>query len=106
MGRKGSSKTRIVQAPYGLEKPCILVGWRNRYPCMGSSKNKTQILRHRAVLEQKLGRPIRNGFRACHHCDRRNCIEPSYLFEGTQSQNIVDAFNKRRMKSNWHIHDK
>lgn len=51
---------------------------------------------HRIVLEQKLGRPIRQGYQSCHTCDNPACINPEHLFEGTQSDNIKDMVNKGR----------
>lgn len=32
----------------------------------------------------------------CHHCDVRNCVRPSHLFEGTRSENMQDSANKGR----------
>jgi hypothetical protein len=33
----------------------------------------------------------------CHHCDRRGCINPWHLFQGTHSQNMKDAKMKGRI---------
>lgn len=52
----------------------------------------------RLVLEEKLGRPIQDGYKACHSCDARNCIEPEHIWEGTQGQNVRDAWRKGRGK--------
>jgi hypothetical protein len=50
----------------------------------------------RLVLEQKLGRPIRKGFNALHSCDNPPCINPEHLREGTDSENIKEAWDKGR----------
>ncbi len=51
---------------------------------------------HRFALEEKLGRPIKPGMEALHHCDNPPCIEPSHLFEGTQADNMHDMLAKGR----------
>jgi hypothetical protein len=50
------------------------------------------VLVSRAVLAEKLGRPIAHKMQACHKtpCDRYSCVEPTHLYEGTASQNIRD----------------
>lgn len=50
-------------------------------------KGKT-IREARYVLEQKLGRPIQDGYEASHACNITSCIEPEHLFEETHTQNI------------------
>ena len=50
----------------------------------------------RAVLEAKLERPIKAGMLALHSCDNPSCVNPLHLREGTQSENIREAFAKGR----------
>ena len=40
---------------------------------------------------------IDDGMLICHKCDNPVCVNPSHLFEGTYSDNAIDAINKGRM---------
>ena len=51
---------------------------------------------HRIALEQKIGRPIRTGYCACHTCDVRNCVNEDHLGEGTPGDNARDRNAKGR----------
>jgi hypothetical protein len=53
--------------------------------------NGRTIYVHRLLLERKLGRPIRPGYLALHTCDNPSCCNPDHLYEGTYSDNILDA---------------
>ena len=48
------------------------------------------VVASRVVLEHKLGRPLGDGMRALHHCDRRGCVREEHLYEGTQKDNMRD----------------
>jgi hypothetical protein len=50
---------------------------------------------HRLVLENKLGRPVKPGYFACHSCDDRGCINPDHLWFGTPADNSRDAKRKK-----------
>lgn len=86
--------------------PCIETDWwrdkhgyGHRY-VKGSSRTKhRRELAHRLALEGKLGRPIRAGMNALHHCDNPPCIQPEHLWEGTQADNVRDMLAKGR---HWH----
>jgi hypothetical protein len=58
---------------------------------------KPQLIRvGRLVLANKLGRiPTK----ALHICDVRCCVNEDHLYEGTQSQNTQDAYNRNRYKA-------
>ncbi len=54
------------------------------------------IQAHRWPLETFLGRALREGTVACHHCDNPSCVRPEHLFEGTQLENERDKQTKGR----------
>lgn len=51
---------------------------------------------HRVSLEFKLGRPLRDGAFACHHCDNPPCVNPDHLYEGDYVTNSTDAYRRGR----------
>lgn len=50
----------------------------------------------RVALEIALGRPLRDGYEACHTCDVQACVNPAHLYEGTHRQNMHDYFTRQR----------
>jgi hypothetical protein len=50
---------------------------------------------HRLVLEDKLGRPVKPGYFACHSCDDRGWINPDHLWFGTPADNSRDAIEEK-----------
>lgn len=54
------------------------------------------ITAHRFSLEQKLGRKLKEGMKALHQCDISLCVNPNHLYEGTQTDNLYDAYRRNR----------
>jgi hypothetical protein len=63
--------------------------------------NRKKMSAHRVALSNALGRPLQG--QANHICDEPTCINPSHLYEGTQSDNIQDAIRRNR-HSNQNVH--
>ena len=72
--------------------------------------NKKLLLISRIVLEQKLGRKIKQGYLACHECNNSRCINPKHIYEGTPKQNTEDSIkigthvclNQKGESAAWH----
>ena len=58
------------------------------YACI--SINRKCYKAHRLALERKLGRPIKTGHMALHHCDNKSCVNEDHLYEGTAKDNTQD----------------
>ena len=95
MVKHGRSSTPGARS---LGKPCLIhVGTKSgNYPHI-YTKGKVRRL-NRVILEQKLGRPIKPGYCALHHCDIRTCIEPTHIYEGTKRQNTQDMMRRGRWR--------
>ena len=44
--------------------------------------------------------PIKTGDFVCHSCDTPNCVNPSHLWLGDNSKNMLDAYRKGRPVGN------
>lgn len=53
---------------------------------------------HHATLELALGRPLRPGYMACHHCDNPRCCNPAHIYEGTAQTNHDDMVARGRQR--------
>jgi hypothetical protein len=87
-----SIKTRIER-----KKQCWFIrgqDWSNYTTIKGK-------VGHRVVYQLCKGQ-IAYGMFICHTCDRKGCINPDHLFQGTQSDNMKDARKKGRV-NNIHI---
>lgn len=54
----------------------------------------------RIILEEKLGRPLLPNMNALHSCDTPPCLNPDHLFEGSDSDNMLDMWSKGRHPKN------
>jgi hypothetical protein len=70
-------------------------------PWMPHAKGKVRVYvngkKHfvpRLVLERKLGRAIRPGYFACHHCDYPACVNEDHIYEGTNKDNVRDKWER------------
>jgi hypothetical protein len=79
-----------------LAKPCRSHAGTTQgdYPLVRVGKTTKRV--SRIVLEQTIGRPIRLGYCALHHCDNPKCVEPTHLYEGTKKQNMQDCLSRGR----------
>ena len=53
---------------------------------------------HRFMFELANKRKVSAGHLICHTCDNRRCVNPEHLFEGTHTDNMVDASKKGRLR--------
>lgn len=79
--------------------------WRSSLNSKGYgriSMGKTdQMFAHRLSYELHFG-PIPDGLLVCHRCDNPPCVNPSHLFTGTRSDNMLDCSQKGRHGARQH----
>ena len=87
-----------IQIPFNLSVPlsghCLIWRWtlsNDGYGVLGGKRA------HRLAFEQSRHGTISDGQQVLHMCHRRFCVQPSHLYEGTQSENIEDreAYHRR-----------
>lgn len=49
------------------------------------------------ILAYQLSKGSKAVLNVCHTCDNRKCCNPSHLWEGSQSENMLDASSKGRL---------
>lgn len=62
------------------------------------SFNGGRIKAHRMAWMLSYGQ-IPEGYRVCHHCDNKLCVNPEHLYCGTQKDNIRDMMAKGRSQT-------
>lgn len=96
------SKYKKGRIPKNIE---YIIDSNNCFICTSHTKNKQgyikinrqgHYLMHRLILEEKLGRSIKEDYCACHLCDNPSCINPNHLEEHTKEWNNKDRTNKKR----------
>jgi hypothetical protein len=55
---------------------------------------------HRFSFELHYG-PLPKGLLVLHHCDKPGCVNPRHLFAGTQSDNLRDCRDKKRLRGHF-----
>jgi hypothetical protein len=92
----------------GSESPNLDECWewhkdRNGKGYGRASFNGTREFMHRLLYKLAHG-PIPPGMDVCHRCDNPPCCNPSHLFIGTRSQNLIDAAIKKRWARQHNTH--
>lgn len=67
---------------------------RNGYGCI---KHSGKVFSSHVVAWRLAGNVIAPGHIVCHTCDNRLCCNPSHLYCGTPTDNILDMMDRRRV---------
>lgn len=87
-----------------LERGTKRGGSNECWPWMGTRNNgyglvshdSERFSTHRLALEGALGRHLRPGEWACHHCDNPPCVNPAHLYVGSAADNARDRVERER----------
>lgn len=91
----------VVNKPHfwdNVQKTGFCWNWKGQayaYGFFTETEGERSAHRISFVMEHK--RPIKKGYVICHRCDNPLCVRPDHLFEGTDFDNLADAFFKRRL---------
>lgn len=69
------------------------------YGTIKISGSKKFLRAHRVAYELCKGQ-IPKGLNVLHTCDNPACVNPKHLYLGTQSNNMIDAYQRRRRLPN------
>lgn len=81
-----------------MNTPCVeFEGAKNKngYGVLPKAVHGSRLA-HRAMLAEKLGRPVVGVSR--HSCDNPPCINPEHLAEGTHADNVDDKVSRGRQR--------
>lgn len=65
-------------------------GGYGRFKAKGVNQNASRV-----AMEIETGKPLLKQ-QANHTCDNRKCCNPKHLYIGTQSENLKDAYARKR----------
>ncbi len=77
----------------------IWVGSRGGTGGYGQIRVNGKLLGAHRVSYELFKGELTPGMEVCHSCDKKFCVNPSHLWEGTHQENIIDSFKKGRKSS-------
>lgn len=96
---------RIFARCVRTDSGCLV--WQGQLTYNGYAQDayraKTKSL-HRQVFKVVNDVELGRSTDVCHHCDVRNCIEPTHLWAGSRKDNMQDCSAKGRADGQWKTH--